>query len=396
MSEDQSTYLLYPATLGLLGGTGLVAVGGLSTPAIVAAAAMVVAGMFSGWQLSARHRLAVEDQRQQAAATEASRQAEIAAYLDSLKVLRGQVVPVWSRQIETSRLQMETAIIELTARFSGIVDRLDQAVRASQAAAQGVEDGGQGLVAVFAKSETELNAVVNSLKSAVHEKEAMLIEMRGLVQFIDELKQMAAAVADIAGQTNLLALNAAIEAARAGETGRGFAVVADEVRKLSNLSGDTGKRISEKVEVISAAISAAFCGAQESAARDAQSLSKSESSIHGVLGEFRRVTDGLAESTGILRNESAGIQSEVAEAMVQLQFQDRVSQILSHVRDNIDTVPTYLDRNEQAFRRDGRLEPMDIGGLLADLESTYAMAEERHNHGTGHAASAGSDEITFF
>jgi len=62
---------------------------------------------------------------------------------------------------------------------------------------------------------------------------------------------MAAEVANIAGQTNLLALNAAIEAARAGESGRGFAVVAGEVRNLSSLSSNTGKKMSDKVQVIS-------------------------------------------------------------------------------------------------------------------------------------------------
>lgn len=395
-NSQSNSCLFYPATLGAVGGAGLLAVGGLAPLAIGAAGAMVLAGAWSGWVLSKRHAAAVAELERKAAAAEVERQAEISAYLGSLDTLRTQVVPVWSRQIETSRGQMETAIVELTVRFSGIVDRLDQAVRASQSAAEGVEDGGQGLVAVFSKGENELNAVVTSLKSAMRDKEVLLTEMQGLVQFIDELKQMAAAVADIAGQTNLLALNAAIEAARAGEVGRGFAVVADEVRKLSNLSGETGKRITEKVELISAAISAAFYEAQESAARDAQSVSQSESVIHGVLGEFRKVTDGLSASTGILRGESAGIQSEVARAMVQLQFQDRVSQILSHVRDNIESFPVYLDRSEQAFRQDGSLKPMDAGGLLAELESTYAMAEERHNHGSGQAASAAGDDITFF
>ncbi|WP_414691097.1 methyl-accepting chemotaxis protein, partial [Noviherbaspirillum sp.] len=92
----------------------------------------------------------------------------------------------------------------------------------------------------------------------------MLDKVRCLEQFVDELKAMADDVKTIAAQTNLLALNAAIEAARAGETGRGFAVVAKEVRNLSTLSGDTGKRIAEKVQVISDAILGACQVAQES------------------------------------------------------------------------------------------------------------------------------------
>ncbi|MDP1897052.1 MAG: methyl-accepting chemotaxis protein, partial [Sulfurimicrobium sp.] len=101
-------------------------------------------------------------------------------------------------------------------------------------------------------------SVIESLRAALKHSDELQDSVGGLVQYIDQLKEMAASVADIADRTNLLALNAAIEAARAGEAGRGFAVVADEVRKLSNLSGETGRRISEKIKGISQAINASF------------------------------------------------------------------------------------------------------------------------------------------
>jgi methyl-accepting chemotaxis protein len=60
---------------------------------------------------------------------------------------------------------------------------------------------------------------------------------------VEEIKNIAETIEEIASQTNLLALNAAIEAASAGEAGRGFAVVADEVRKLAEESTES---VSEK------------------------------------------------------------------------------------------------------------------------------------------------------
>jgi methyl-accepting chemotaxis protein len=115
-----------------------------------------------------------------------------------------------------------------------------------------------------------------------------------------------------------------------------------------------------------------------------------------VLGNFRQITDGLSGSSGILRRESDGIKNEVAMALVQLQFQDRVSQMLSHVHDNIGNLPGYLEKSQAEFELSGRLEPVAVGQLLKEIESTYAMAEEHGNHGGKTQAAPQNTEISFF
>jgi methyl-accepting chemotaxis protein len=44
------------------------------------------------------------------------------------------------------------------------------------------------------------------------------------------------------------------------------------------------------------------------------------------------------------------------------------------------------------------LKPIDTAALLAELESSYAMADERATHSGGNvlAAPANTDEVTFF
>jgi methyl-accepting chemotaxis protein len=320
----------------------------------------------------------------------AGNQATAADYLASRRAFGAEVADVWTSHIDASRDQMETAVVALVERFSGIVTRLGQALDAS-----GTARNGDSIVDAFAASEQELRSLLDMLAGAAASKQQMLGKIEGLQEVTAHLQKMAADVASIAWQTNLLALNAAIEAARAGEAGRGFAVVANEVRMLSNRSADAGKHIAEQVGRISAAIDATCRAAGESMREETRAVQASEQKIGNVLGSLRGVTDALVESSDLLQRESTGIQAEVADALVQLQFQDRVSQILAHVRQNIARLPGWLD--EQAHDAGVAPPPLDARSLLAELESTYAMAEERQLHKSNNKpAPQQAEEITFF
>ena len=125
----------------------------------------------------------------------------------------------------------------------------------------------------------------------------------------------------------------------------------------------------------------------------------SEETINSVLSNFSSVTDSLVQSSNLLKNESIGIKADVGEALVQLQFQDRVSQIMSHVKNNIELMPEFLANNYHYFQQHQILQALEPALLLTELEKTYAMSDEHEIHSSGAVKKqqeAQSDDLTFF
>ncbi|MDO4237502.1 methyl-accepting chemotaxis protein [Pseudomonas sp.] len=367
-----------------------------STANLVACAALVLMGLgacawSTGSQRKAVLRTTSRAQADQSTVDAAHNGMASRAQLD--EVLLG-AMPIWAKQVESSRHQTEEAIVSLANRFTGIATRLQDTVQASQQAA-GELDGqsADGALEVLARSDSELSQVINSLKATQTSRDQTLAQVRSLTAYTKELRAMAADVAAIAAQTNLLALNAAIEAARAGEAGRGFAVVADAVRSLSNKSSETGQQMSAKVDIINNAITQLVQAASSSADQDSHSVAESENSIQRVLERFQNITGRLADSADLLKQESYGIRDEMTEVLVSLQFQDRVSQILSHVRDNMQALHDHL---LQASQAPDQAVGVDARQWLARMEATYATDEQRRLHHGAAAAQQNSQDITFF
>jgi methyl-accepting chemotaxis protein len=326
----------------------------------------------------------------------ASAQVPPPADVPGLDRLCKNVLPVWSAQVGVATSQTEDAIGVLASRFADLSRRLRESAEAATGGTAG--DGGNGLLKMLEQSESELTAIVASLRSAYDVRESMLQEIRALAGFTNQLRDMAQEVGLIASQTNLIALNAAIEAARVGEQGRGFAVVANEVRALSRLSSATGKNIADVVEAVGRSIASTIDASVQFADRDARAIAESEKTIGHVLANFHDSAAELARSTERMCNESRAIHAEISDVLVALQFQDRVSQMLGHVRQDMDKLARRLDEHDAAAGAGGA--EADVKTWLAELAQTYTTAEQRVVHAGGGSQRRGAAPaeagITFF
>ena len=257
-----------------------------------------------------------------------------------LATLLQDVLAAWQHQIGLVKDQTEGAVIQLTTSFGSVLQQFDLA--GIGRAGVGANADTNQTIGLLALCERELRPVLNSLTSVIEGKDVLLTNIRNLARETLELQSMATDVRSIAAQTNLLALNAAIEAARAGESGRGFAVVAAEVRKLSQRSAETGKHIGERVAQISAIMNATMVSAEEATVEDKRTVSLSGELVEHVLSHVRT----LGESAASMHEHGLVVRNEVETLMMAMQFQDRVSQILDGVNNNIRLMQDTLQQTD--------------------------------------------------
>jgi len=297
-----------------------------------------------------------------------------------------EALPIWEKQIESARRQTEEGVVALIARFEGIVNRLDRALGATDTAS-----GTKVITQDAEEGERHLAEVVQALKLIQQSRDALAADIRALVNHTDELRKMSSDVESIAFQTNMLALNAAIEAAHAGAAGKGFAVVAHEVRALSEAARSTGKRITGTVGLISSALVEIGAKNERVSSRDQQSVTDSQEHIRTVLERFKERTTELAAAAQQSQRASESIKSEVCESLVQLQFQDRVGQILQHV---VRSMQRAQSLPESAGSQSSARE--QVQQHLESMMSSYTTDEQRQLHRGLGTQTAAPQDVTFF
>jgi len=304
--------------------------------------------------------------------------------LHRLSSLLVGVLPVWLQHVGTVRTQTEDAIGKAVQSFASITEQCEAAgfegVRSS------ARNREQESISLLTLCERQLRPVISTMTQMLDSKDAMLAIVNDLSRATVELQDMANGVGHMAAQTNMLAINAAIEAARIGDAGRGFAVIAKEIRALSQVSAQTSKQITDRVDAVTKMVQATVETASSTSASDKTALELAGCVVQDVLTHVRE----LSVNAEKMRAQGGVIRADIEDLFVNLQFQDRVSQIITVIDNNIVRLNTTLERNEAV---------PDTDEWLGELRRAYTTGEQRRVHATnsGEDASARpAAEVLFF
>jgi methyl-accepting chemotaxis protein len=293
-------------------------------------------------------------------------------------------LPVWERHRLSASGEGARAAAALVAEFEAIVRRLEAALGRSREAAAGVA-GARDIVTAVEGTKDQLAAMVRSLEQAQRSKEQVLASIGG---YTTELGEMAAEVRHVATHITLLSLNATIEAARAGAAGKPFSVVVQEMRQLSARAGETGSRMTKRVESITASVEQMTREAHAEHSERGQSIRQAEQAVERVLDSSAALAEQLGRQVAEMQEETEAVRESVAEAMVALQFEDRVSQIVSHVAADVRKLREACDSGAL----EGRAQ-----SWLAEMAETLSTPEEFDNlRPAPRAARRAPAQVTFF
>lgn len=312
------------------------------------------------------------------------------------------------------------AILDELERHSAAQETtLESAVKTAEqevlAAGKSLADIYQVITQQFRELNEELNTVSDKfsefssiLGQALENIPTMFLSMveharRQLEWAVQAREQMslinsfADAISKISFSSRLLAVNAHIQAAHAGgETGKAFSVVAqnmtelykevksatDQIETVSHSVGDTLTRLSETTDELVDA-GQRRCDDLADTIRDTErSYGGSRAAMLSAFGELREVGDRVKARSN--------------DAIIHLQFEDRVRQSIAHARKRWGGVRGFLHTLQQELQRSQNYDPETIKDAVASARKKADEIVGEDSGSTNGSTSGSGGELLFF
>jgi methyl-accepting chemotaxis protein len=277
-----------------------------------------------------------------------------------------------SSQLKATSTQIESSVVDVCGSFQGIAERARSTV-ARTAGFLSSEGNGtsskQSFEGLIQNCSGTLVKILNTTEEAGEVSRSAIDRIRQMDQASQMIGKELIRLERIAHENKMLAMNARIEAAHAGSHGVGFAVVAVEVVSQTEKAQEVTARVSELIGNLRALAESTLNDLQRIHDRDHKRVQESRLEVDESLREMQAAHGEMKEMLTGITEEGALLANDIGAAVRGLQFQDRTSQQIAHVVEDLDTLQARLATRVSVATSDGVASN--------DGFSAFTMKEER-------------------
>ncbi len=294
-----------------------------------------------------------------------------------------------SVQLRQTSGQIEESVVGVCQSFQGIAERARATVsRATRFL--GEEDASSNDRSFEDLIEACGGALVKIMNTTAEAGEVSLRAIERVRQMDKASQQISAALGqleDIARGNKMLALNARIEASHAGGQGAGFAVVAVELASQTDKSRKVTAQVGEFAAALRALAESTVEDLLRMNDRDRERVEECRTEVDESMMELRAAHERMAQVMNGMTQDGALLATDIGSAVRGLQFQDRISQRIAHVVEDLETIQRRL------VSRFGNITSGD--GAAEEGFSAYTMQEEREVAGIQGTEAVGGEVELF-
>jgi len=294
-----------------------------------------------------------------------------------------------SSQLKQTSTQIESSVVDVCSSFQGIAERARSTVARTAGFLSSEGNGAsskQSFEGLIQNCSGTLVKILNTTEEAGEVSRSAIDRIRQMDQASQMIGRELIRLERIAHENKMLAMNARIEAAHAGSHGVGFAVVAVEVVSQTEKAQEVTARVSELIGNLRTLAESTLNDLQRIHDRDHKRVQESRLEVDESLREMQAAHGEMKEMLTGITEEGALLANDIGAAVRGLQFQDRTSQQIAHVVEDLDTLQSRLANRVSVETSDG----------VASNEgfSAYTMKEERQIAGMdGTESPAGDVEL---
>jgi methyl-accepting chemotaxis protein len=309
-------------------------------------------------------------------------EAELARHLPHIRRM--------SKQLTSTSQHIESSVVEVCRSFQGIAERASSTTDrtrdflSSEGKGHSNRKSFEGLIN---DCETTLVKILTTTEQAGEVSRRAIERIQQMDNTSQRISVELEKLERIAHENKMLAMNARIEASHAGILGAGFAVVAVEVVAQTERAQEVTNQVGDLIADLRALAETTVQDLQRMNQQDSQRLKQCESEVERSMRDMQSAHSEMQTVLAGMTEDGALLANDIGAAVRGLQFQDRTSQQIAHVVEDLNALQAKL------VARFG-----DIGTSQAASQegfSGFTMKEEREVAGLHEAESAAGDVELF-